>query len=1067
VPSSWSRSLPAAALAAGACVSLVLAPQAGYLADRADLVPPIGLIAVNLFYALLVAALWTAARSTVRPRLGLEPVVPGTRHLLVAVPLLLLWWPALAGAPTAAFRVWVPLAVGAATLLELQLVWRRRPFRLDPEWVRATVGGSTAFAVSLALAAARPEEGGPPPLLALLWAAYLLAALSGLGALLDRLVLPGRSLDWGLRAALGLAVAVAVGGVANLTWSVSPTLVLALLAVGAGGLAADAPWRRLAQAWGPRLAPEGAVRSLLPLLSLAAVAALALVQLLASVAGTVETVVANPPFDLHDDLEAYLVFPMKMLDLGSLGPEPFEARRMLSLGGQSFLQTLVLAALPLRSLHLLDAGISLVILLGLAWGGARRRGLEGWAIGLLLLLVLALPHLDMRGNTSSLLTGAVFLLAWYRLGSDAGLDRGPRAAVALALVGAALAVTKSTLIPAAVGFFVASSTALVVRDQNRRGAAREVAATALLVGVLVLPWMASLLASSGTLLYPFLGRGFYGGVYNGDFAGVRGDFALGPADLAGALVAVLVRLLPAIVLPLFLRDRSPRAPALALTAAALLEAVLLVAAGDPNLSRALARYLFPVGSAVSLGLLLAAFDPAERSERGRVGVAAVAGVVVGLTLLIARPDRIERLYRQVAVNATAAIDRADLVGPPARAAARELEACIPAGSPVLATHASPFLLDPRRQPVMVMSLPGMSSPPPGLPVRSGAEAMAEYLVGHGIRHLAYGGVAELRDLFTLTEDRLLTAYPRSKMRWIMLDYHRLYRQGVLQLAAHRKRLYADRTTVLLDLGRRVVTVVPSERPQDVEGFRDGVWTSGEGVVRNLGPTRACSWLALHTRGWHPLHADPDRLAVEVLADGEPLTPAGPFHHGFLFRVEPPRDHIDTLVVRSRAIPPASVGAAPAGPPLGLDVASVELAPDRESAILATRGRRQPLAGELAPETVWERAGFYGDFGWTNGSALLTSLAWEVPAGSRHLVVTLHPVHPHRASPGRLGVRVLVNGVELEPDAAAGDELRFGLYRDLQQVEEVRVLSSTFVPRELTGNPDDRTLGVPIRSLRFE
>lgn len=1066
MPSRWLRDIPSAAIVAATCLSLVLAPQAGYLVGRALHVPPAGLLAVNLLYGLLLAALWLAARSTLRPRLGLEAAPPVGHQLLAAAPALLLWWPTLAAAPTAAFRPWVPLAVGATALLELLLVWRRRPWPRSPDAVRALVAGSSAFAVSLALVGVRPE-GDSPPLLALLWAAYLLAALTGLGALLNRFILPGEPLDWGLRAAMGLAVAVAVGGFANLTWSVSPPLVLALLAVGLGSLAADAPWRRLAGAWGARLVSGGVAGSVLPLLLLALVTALALLQLMAGVAGSVETVVANPPFDLHDDLEAYLVFPLKMLELGSLGPEPFEARRMLSLGGQSFLQTLVLVSLPLRGLHLLDAGLALVTLLGLVWGGARRRGLEAWAIGLLLLLVLALPHLDMRGNTSSLLTGAVLLLAWYRLASDAGLGPGPRAAVAGALVGAALAVTKSTLIPAAVGFFLASSTALVVRAPDRRRACREVALTALLVGVLVLPWMASLLASSGTLLYPLLGRGFYGGVYNGDFAGVRGDFALAFADLLGSLVEVLVQLLPAILLPLFLRDRSPRAPALALTAAALLEAALLVAAGDPNLSRALSRYLFPVGTAASLGLLLSAFDPTERTERGRVGVAAVAGLVVGLTLLTARPDRLQRLYRQVAVNATAALDRADLADPRARAAARELQAALPPGSPLLATLSSPFLLDPGRQPLMVMSLPGMSSPPPGLPVRSGGEAMAEYLLGQGIRHLAYGGMAELRDLFTLTEDRLLSAYPRSKMRWIMLDYHRLYREGVLQLAGSRKRLYADRTTVLLDLAQRVVTAVPAERRQDFDGFRDGVWTTGEGLVSNLGPTHGCSWLALHTRGWHPFSAEPDRIAVEVLADGQPLAPAGAFDRGFLFRVEPPRDRIHTLRLRSTATPPDEVGAAPSSPPLGLDVASVELATDRESAVLATRSRRQPVEGELAPDAVWDRTGFYDDFGWTDGCGLLTSLAWEVPAGSRRLVLTLHPAHPQGTNPGRLGVRVLVNGVELRTGATTATELRFDLYHGLRRIEEVRVLSSTFVPRQLTGNPDNRTLGVPIRSLRLE
>jgi hypothetical protein len=192
----------------------------------------------------------------------------------------------------------------------------------------------------------------------------------------------------------------------------------------------------------------------------------------------------------------------------------------------------------------------------------------------------------------------------------------------------------------------------------------------------------------------------------------------------------------------------------ALAVAALLEAALLVAAGDPNLSRAMSRYLFPVGTALSLGLLLAAFDPAERTWRGQAGVAAIAGLVVGLTLVTARPDRVERLYRQLALNATAAVDRADLVARAIRAAARELEASIPAGSPLwhpllhsCSTDAAAGLLMSCR----------VSQPPPGLPVRSGG-GQWQTMVGHG-RHLAYGGMANSATS-SPSPDRLLTAYPR-------------------------------------------------------------------------------------------------------------------------------------------------------------------------------------------------------------------------------------------------------------------------------------------------------------------
>ena len=51
---------------------------------------------------------------------------PTSLQILVAAPSLLLWWPALTGAPSGAFRWWLPLAFGATVLLELMLLWRGR-----------------------------------------------------------------------------------------------------------------------------------------------------------------------------------------------------------------------------------------------------------------------------------------------------------------------------------------------------------------------------------------------------------------------------------------------------------------------------------------------------------------------------------------------------------------------------------------------------------------------------------------------------------------------------------------------------------------------------------------------------------------------------------------------------------------------------------------------------------------------------------------------------------------------------------------------------------------------------
>jgi len=63
------------------------------------------------------------------------------------------------------------------------------------------------------------------------------------------------------------------------------------------------------------------------------------------------------PFNGGDDYQAYFVYPTKMLQTGSMGGDPFSDRRLTSsLGGESFLDTFVLAVLPHDYLHLIDRG---------------------------------------------------------------------------------------------------------------------------------------------------------------------------------------------------------------------------------------------------------------------------------------------------------------------------------------------------------------------------------------------------------------------------------------------------------------------------------------------------------------------------------------------------------------------------------------------------------------------------------------------------------------------------------------------------------------------------------------
>lgn len=1031
------RELLSVAAAAAAWTVLVIAPQAGYLVQRSADLPWSRLLLPNLALALLLTSLTLLhLRSLSKVRVADAAAVWGP-WLVAAL--------AAAAASPVARRAVVPVAlVGAAAWL---LPPGGRAWSVARG--RGPATAAVAFAATAALAAA-PAEGSPGLGLGIAWGIYLVLAMVGWGGLALRLAQRPQRPDWALRGGLGLAATVAFGGLLNLLWSVSPAVLLGWLAVGFGAWVADLelpvkPWRALAAR------PAAAV-------ALAVLATLAMVQLGASLGATVDTMVDTPAFDLHDDLQAYLVFPTKMLSAGSIGAEPFEPRRMLSLGGQSFLQTLVLVALPLRALHLLDAGVCLLLLVGLAWGAARAAGLGPGVAGFVAAVALVLPHPLMRGNTSSVLTGAVVLLTLLRLVRERWApldDRGGPPLVALAA--SAACALKSTLIPAALTVAAFAVWGELARGAERRRVLAGAAVAAAVAAAALLPWMISVNESSGTLLYPILGRGFDGAVWSDGYAGLAGRIAPSPEDWIRAWLEPLAGLLPIWLLLALAGGRRWPGAAAAAGAAVLATVAALTLAGDPTLSRSFSRYLFPVEAAVLLFLLVAALARLHDSREGAVAAAAAAAVAA----LAMAPDA-RLTWERTVDSLVVAVAGGDAVSSWDRRVAEEVSRARPPG-PMLATLRTPFLLDRGRGSVATMSLPGMASPPPGLRLDRSPSEVAEQLRARGFRTLAYAGMGDLSSILTLTEARIVNHYPRSRTRWVMLRCHQRYREIVRELAGSTKRVYDDGSTIVLDLASRVITLTPEDRRQAPGEFLDGVWSGQRATLRAPAGARDVAAVVVRTRGWHP---DLDRAGLRVEADGRSLEPASRFGDALLYLAEPPLERVDELVLR---VEPPAAGREPLPgwvEALGVDVQAVELAGDPALAGVPIRCTRQPVADGLEPAMAPIRTGFFADFGWTGARAEMRGFSWPV-AGRTELILSLHPVHPWRPDWGRARVRLFANSVELRQVGSEGDSLVFGLPPGLREIHRLRIEARTFVPREVVGAPDDRSLGVPVRrfSLR--
>ena len=599
-------------------------------------------------------------------------------------------------------------------------------------------------------------------------------AMGGWGTLVNRLLIPNLRADLGWRAAWGFALMVNLGGCLNLAGIVSRPLILVLTG---GGLVALFWASRILP---ERVVPERRIRAWLPMVVYASVYALAAVLY----AGASFGPLVCGSFNCHDDFQAYFVFPTKLLQLGSIGSDPFNLRLLTALGGQTFLHTFVLAVLPPECLSLLDGGIGIILVITVLAGYSRKVGASalGGAFVLLAFLTIGAPV----ANISSLFVALGLFLSLFRI-----LDcpyAGVGKALLVSLHVAALCSLEATLIlPAAI--MVASSYGASIVVQRGQQARRELLLVALASGAFLMPWMVAMYRTSGTLLYPTLGKG-YGSYAYSAFVNQFGAFEA-QRVLAGIPWPQVLGLGVLIAIAGVFRAEGPGKSARAgLFAGAIIGAIATAAMVNGFDTY---RFVYPVLIAAILIELVHAIMPDQRIA----GVKSwwIAICVVGLLIGESR-SATAVVFRRSAMRLAAI--RSDLPGSsPLRQRIDRFQQAVPPGAVVMARLEYPFLLDFRRNPVYDVDWPGGSALPPGMPFFEGAEPLARYLLSNSIRYIAYDYSSEAGFPRSSYGDRLKPSTPYFAQTSARLVFD--FQDNLSRLGKSRRRIYDDDRTFVLDL----------------------------------------------------------------------------------------------------------------------------------------------------------------------------------------------------------------------------------------------------------------------------
>jgi hypothetical protein len=638
------------------------------------------------------------------------------------------------------------------------------------------------------------------------WGICLLLSLTGWGKALNQILFPNQRVDWGQRAAWGLAFSIIIGGVLNATWNISPTNILIFLGFGLIYCLVDLVNHRQSIATNLSQLFQESRQDKIILSGIATVSFLILIQY----AGWVYTgrlnfanMVYADGFNTSDDYHAYLVFPHKMLQLGSMGLEPFSERRMTSLGGQSFLHTFIVSVLSDTNLNIIDPSLALIITIGLIIGFLKENQASTRRVifTILLVLLIAVP----KANTTSMMLPVALFLSLFRTLDSKEIDRSSWVSNAciIALISAAICTLKSSLIPASVIVFAVSYLCYFISSNTKIKVVWEFGLATVLVGIFLLPWMISLYQSSGTLLYPLLGKGYHASAYGITFK--SGATLLGTVKTAlGAfrgiyiLVLILLGCLSLSIRPLKFANLpaessfSNRQAPLSMTVAALVATVVVgVLTENADPFRYSFSHLFP---AIIILIMLAMTDTGGLNKNGIPNFFIVAVFCAGLTISY-NWDITKNTYSAYVKNIKFGLTNPSLVSAKQKLQYAALQQSIPQGETVLTRLDAPFILDFKRNQLFLADWPGGASLPPGMPAFKGPEALANYLVSKSIRYIAYSSWSLNHPADVDTSGPGLSSWFRLQSQ---LSHD--FRDNVQQLAKTRKKLYEDGENFVLDLG---------------------------------------------------------------------------------------------------------------------------------------------------------------------------------------------------------------------------------------------------------------------------
>jgi len=658
-------------------------------------------------------------------------------------------------------------------------------------------------------------------------------SMYGWGRLAVKL-LYGETLNcWAYSVALGLAFWILMGGVLNAMQLAYPVTLYIIFGLGVALSLAFAFLSlrevRLLQLTLPDLQSE--MFQLLSRTNLLSYV-LPLFLTLLALGFLVATLLPGNVFNYHDDFHTYFVRPVRMLQTGTLGGDPFDVLGLDSLGAQAFLQSFMVASFPIAYINGFDAIFCFALYAFLLIEIARKLEIH-WLYTISSLLVFATIN-PQYVNVSALYSGSVMILALIYAScllaksyGNSKLKRSFLVAIPGALFLSSLISLKVTFVAYAVIYFFAYFSLSILWTGDKRQAATVGAFSGIVAIVATVPWLVLHLPN----YVQFVGlatagpadganaASFFARLSSTNFNGLSSLFSVDKLFWGGSYLDynfVVALLGVAFVVALYLLknkqieiEKHHLIPILSSCAAGI--ASYFVTAYVFS-SQTAVRYSCPVliaslpAALLLLGKHALRYQSVAQAPAGGLSSISRLGIalLVSQSILIALfsdvfVDRTKRAYNTgtlVSFPTTDAYVRYNkaALSDEARRWALSLQSKTDKGETILTWMSVPFHLDFARNRILTVMEPGLLNPWLDIPFDESPEMLVKYLRQLSVRYVMW----EYKGPGMKSARRLLAQYPASSR---IVKNHIYFRKALNFLAKRSKILHYNERIVVIDIGK--------------------------------------------------------------------------------------------------------------------------------------------------------------------------------------------------------------------------------------------------------------------------